>query len=59
MVVARLKAQIDELNTIQRVLNCLLSLSIFKRSEVENPKTIDVAVIENPRREPKIEAAVP
>lgn len=59
VVVAKLNAQMDELNTIQRVLNCLLSLIIVKRFEVEKPRTIDVAVIEKPRSEPNMDAAVP
>jgi hypothetical protein len=57
--VAAASARMVALNVFQSIGYCWLSRTIARRSEAENPITIDVDVMTNPNREPEIEAIVP
>ena len=59
VTVAKPHARMVALKTDHKTGYCLLSRTTFSRSEPLTAKTIDAAVIMNPRREPKTDAAVP
>ena len=57
--VAKPSALIAAPNTFHNVGKCLLSRTTRRRTDDENPKTIEAAVIAKPNSDPKIDARVP